>query len=210
MLNSETNDYINSHTTPGPELLYRLYRETNLKTVYPRMVSGHFQGRLLSMFSKLINPTTILEIGTFTGYATICLAEGLRKGGTIHTIEAEPEMQDIFVKYFIEAGIHDNVIIHTGKALDIIPEINTFFDLVFMDADKDNYLNYYQMIFAKIRPGGVLIADNALWGGKVVNNHRDKETRGIIAFNDFVQNDTASENILLPVRDGLMIIRKIS
>lgn len=208
MNNEELDQYIKSHTTREPELLFRLYRETYLKTVYPRMLSGHVQGRFLSMISHMIKPECVLEIGTFTGYATICLSEGLAKKGRIHTMDIDPELQDIFMKYFYEAGIKDKITAHTGNALNLIHETPDDIDLVFIDADKENYLNYYKAILPKVKSNGFLIADNTLWGGKVFHTDNDKETRGIIEFNEYVQNDNTTENVLVPLRDGLTIIRK--
>lgn len=209
MIKREFERYAVNHTSPESGLLQRLYRETHLKTVYPRMISGQLQGKLLEMFSHMAQPARILEIGTFTGYATLCLARGLTENGIIHTVEAEPEMQEIFKKYFVEAGIADKVKIHIGQALDIIPKIKETFDLIFIDADKDNYLNYYKMLLPKLRLSGFLIADNAFWGGKVLKKDKDKETQGIIDFNEFVQMDNRVENVLLTVRDGLMVVRKL-
>ncbi len=209
MIKKEFDKYARNHTTNETDLLKRLYRETHLKTVYPRMISGHLQGKFLELISYMIKPRRILEIGTFTGYSTICLAKGMTEDGIIHTIESEPEMQWIFGKYFEEAGISEKVVIHIDQALNVIPQTDEEFDLVFIDADKDNYLNYYQLLLPKLRPGGFLIADNAFWGGKVIKNDKDRETQAIIEFNDFVQLDDRVENALLTVRDGLMVVRKI-
>ncbi len=208
MIERRYEKYAESHTSPEPGILKNLYRETNLKTVYPRMISGHMQGKFLEMISHMIHPDKILEIGTFTGYSTICLASGLAKEGEIHTIEVMTELKEIFMKYFKETGIISKVKVHTGKAMDIINELNEKFDLVYIDADKDNYLNYYKAVFPKVNKGGFIIADNAFWGGKVLKQVDDKETQGIIEFNEFVQKDNRVENILLTIRDGLMMIRK--
>lgn len=211
MISKNIEEYINQHLSEEDSLLKKLFRETNIKVLNPRMLSGHFQGKLLEMFSKMINPKFILEIGTYTGYSAICLAKGLKKDGELHTIEINPELFDFARKYFIEAGHEFDIIQHTGSAIDIIPEINHKWDLVFIDADKDNYLNYFKLIVDKVRTDGFIIADNALWDGKVIKPGKsiDKETRGVIDFNEFVHHDSRVENILLPVRDGLMLMRKI-
>lgn len=209
MIKKDYQEYADTHSSPDSELLNELYRETYLKTVYPRMISGSYQGKVLGMISHMIRPKTILEIGTFTGYSTICLSQGLPKDGKIHTIEVNPEMQDIFMKYFRKASIENDVVVHTGPALEIIPQLDETFDLVFIDADKENYLNYYNLVFEKVRMGGFILADNAFWDGKVIREDHDKETRGITEFNEFVQNDPRVENVLLTIRDGLMLVRKV-
>ena len=175
------------------------------------MLSGHTQGRLLPMISKMIKPGTILEIGTFTGYSAICFAEGLTENGMLHCIEINPEYEEIIQRYIDNSGFHNKIKIHIGDALKIIPEFKEIFDLVFIDAGKEQYLRYYKLIFDKVKSGGFILADNALWDGKVLQEEKniDKETRGIKEFNDFVQQDARVENFLLPFRDGLMIIRKI-
>lgn len=201
--------YAGLHTSPEPPLLQELYRETHLKTMYPRMLSGHLQGQFLKMVSQMLQPKRILEIGTFTGYSTICLAQGLTSDGLIHTIDSNEESVAIGKKYFEKAGFQDKIITHTGNAVDIIPAIDECCDLVFIDADKENYLNYYHLVFDKIKSGGIILADNAFWDGKVLNPlPNDQETKGIVAFNQFVKNDHRVDNILLTLRDGLMIIRK--
>jgi caffeoyl-CoA O-methyltransferase len=203
--------YAEAFTTPEPPVLSRLNRETNLSRVYPRMLSGHLQGTLLGMISHMISPERILEIGTFTGYSAICLASGLTGTGILHTIEVNPEEERDILKFIAEAGMEDKIRLHIGEGLHVIPTLKETWDLVFIDADKPNYLNYYQMVFDSVRPGGFILADNAFWGGKVMDpGTADKETEGIIRFNDFVMNDERVENVLLPVRDGLMLIRKIA
>jgi caffeoyl-CoA O-methyltransferase len=219
LIDPELEKYAEVHTSAEPPVLAKLTRETHLTQMYPRMLSGHLQGTLLRMISGMIKPFRILEIGTFTGYSAICLAAGLTgrpgKGSDIepallHTIEVDPELETMIRKYLLEAGVEDKVILHTGNAEEVIPTLNETWDLVFIDADKPNYLNYYRMVFDHVRPGGFILADNALWDGKVLDPATEsKDTRGIIEFNDFVQNDPRVENLLLPVRDGLMIVRKM-
>jgi predicted O-methyltransferase YrrM len=209
---SETDiyNYAEVFSTGESPLLQKLNRETHLKILYPRMLSGKLQGNLLKMLSCMLRPSSILEIGTYTGYSAICLAEGLTDRGMLHTIEVNPELEDMISRYFKEAGIKGKTKLHIGNAIDIIPTINTTFDLVFIDADKENYLNYYNLVFDKVRKGGFILADNVLWGGKVLKeNANDKETKGIKEFNEFVQQDKRVENMLLPLRDGLMIVRKL-
>ncbi len=202
--------YAEDFTTDESPLLQKLYRETNLKILYPQMLSGKLQGSLLKMISKMIRPEKILEIGTFTGYSAICLSEGLAANGVLHTIEVNPELEEMIRRYFAEAGISDKVKLHIGNALDIILTLDDTFDLVFIDADKENYLNYFKMIFDKVRKGGFILADNVLWGGKVLKKtpSSDTESNGIKEFNEYVKNDDRVENVLLPIRDGVMIIRK--
>jgi len=211
MISKKLENYTLLHTSEEDPLLKELYRETNLKVLYPRMLSGHLQGKLLVLFSYMINPTFILEIGTYTGYSAICLAKGLKPGGKLITIEINPELVDFAQNYFDRSGLSSSIEQKTGKALDIIPHLTEEWDLVFIDADKENYLNYYKMVIDQVRTGGFIIADNVLWDGKVLDSRvkPDKETRGITEFNDFIQRDSRVENVLLPVRDGLMILRKI-
>jgi predicted O-methyltransferase YrrM len=174
-------------------------------------MSGHLQGKFLEMISWMIRPERVLEIGTYTGYSAICLASGLSENGLIHTIEVNQELEDFIKRYIKKAGLTGKINIHIGNALEIIPRLDETFDLVFIDADKENYLNYYNLVFEKVRKGGFILADNALWNGKVVESNKkpDKETEGIIEFNDFVRNDKRVENVLLPLRDGVMIVRKL-
>lgn len=210
MIDPKLEKYAEEHTSQESEVLHRLNRETHLKALMPRMLSGHLQGQFLQMISQMIQPKNILEVGTYTGYSAICLAQGLKVEGVIHTIEKNPEHEDRAKSFFKEAGIEHQVNYHLGDAKEIIPSIEETFDLVFLDADKDNYLNYYHLIFDKLNSGGYILADNVLWSGKVLTtpNSKDKEALGIIAFNDFVQQDDRVENVLLPMRDGLMMIRK--
>ena len=173
------------------------------------MISGHYQGRLLSMISYMIHPSCILEIGTYTGYSAICLAEGLKEGGLIHTIEINVELEEIIKNNLTKAGIIDKVKLYIGNALEIIPELVFDFDMIFLDADKVNYLKYYELLVTNLKPGGIIIADNVLWSGKVVaQNDQDKEARFLMQFNDYVISDIRVENILMPLRDGIMLIRK--
>lgn len=208
-IHPDFESYAEKFSSPEPDYLKELYRETNLKTMYPRMMSGHLQGQFLTIISRLLQPRRILEIGTFTGYSGICLAQGLAPEGQLHTIDSNPESVAIGRKYFEKAGVHHKIITHIGNAMTIIPQIDEVFDMVFIDADKENYLNYYQMVFDKVRTGGLILADNAFWDGKVLDEQTaDQETRGIIEFNHYVQQDDRIESLLLTLRDGLMMIRK--
>ena len=210
LIRSEIYDYAENHSSKEPAVLQELRRETWQKTLAPRMLSGHLQGRLLSLISKLVQPKNILEIGTFTGYSAICLAEGIKKGGKLHTIDSNEELFDFQKKYFIKAGLENTIVQHTGDAIQIIPEIITKFDLVFIDADKKDYIQYYDLIIEKLNKGGVIITDNVLWSGKVVGNvlANDMETMEIMKYNEKIKNDKHVETILLPFRDGISITRK--
>jgi predicted O-methyltransferase YrrM len=179
-----------------------------LKVLMPRMLSGHYQGRVLGMLSNMLRPSRILEIGTFTGYATLCLAEGLTENGMLHTIDINQELESMVRGNFLKSDFNTRIAYHLGNALEIIPTLDEVFDLVFIDADKKNNANYYQMVFDKIRPGGMIIVDNVLWSGKVLNGAADKDTVEIKKFNEMVHNDTRVEKLILPVRDGLFVIRK--
>jgi predicted O-methyltransferase YrrM len=209
--NHPVMEYALEHTTTEDEVLARLYRETNLKTIYPRMLSGHLQGKLLEMISRMISPSRILEIGTFTGYSAICLAKGLTTGGLLHTIDKNDELAEMALKYFLLAGMADIIILHTGDAREIIPDLNEQFDLIYIDGDKQQYMQYYEKAMNKLKIGGFILADNVLWDGKVLPGSKiqDKETQGIIGFNKFVLNDQRVEKLFLPFRDGIYIIRKI-
>jgi caffeoyl-CoA O-methyltransferase len=204
------DDYAVKHTSPEPELLSNLSRETFLKVLQPRMLSGHYQGRLLSMISKLVNPGRILEIGTYTGYSALCLAEGLKDHGELHTIDINEELTDIQQKYFNLSPFKTMIQSHLGPAAEIIPTIPGEFDLVFMDADKPNYLVYLDLIMEKIKPGGILLTDNVLWSGKVIEKlaEDDESTIALLEYNKRIAEDPHLETILLPVRDGLSITRK--
>lgn len=206
------NEYARQHSSPEDEVLAALNRETHLRTVYPNMLSGPLQGKFLEMVSHLLAPRRILEIGTFTGYSSICMARGLAEGGLLHTIDINDETMVIAKKYIHLAALDDKIILHTGKAIDIISNIQEIFDLVFIDADKPEYISYYNAVFKKLRVGGVILADNVLWGGKVLNENKypDRETKGILDFNKFVSEDVRVEKVMIPLRDGLLMIRKVS
>jgi len=204
--------YAENHTTPESELIAKLNRDTYANVLAPRMLSGHLQGRLLSLFSKMIRPKAILEIGTYTGYAALCLAEGLDKEGVLHTIDINEELETRITRFFKESDYKDNITLHIGNALDIIPNLKEEFQLVFIDADKDNYINYYKLLIDRLPNGAIIMADNVLWSGKVIDNKQlaeDKDTQTLDEFNKMVQQDPRVENILLPVRDGIMVARKL-
>ena len=204
-------DYTLSKSSDEPEILKELNRETHLKILNPRMLSGNYQGRILSLISKILRPKSILEIGTYTGYSTICFSEGLHDKGFIHTIDHNEELIDIQNKYFKKAGISEKVIQYSGDAIKIIDKLNFEFDLVFIDADKENYPLYFDLIIDKVKSGGVIIADNILWSGKILDKVEDDDlaTKSILEFNEKVDSDKRVETVILPVRDGLSLIRKI-
>lgn len=210
-LPEKLDDYVVSHSQEEPELLQELTRETYQKILQPIMLSGPYQGRVLSMISKLINPTTVLELGTFTGYSTICLAEGLKKNGIIHTIDINEELEDFQRKYFDKSGFGNQIIQHVGNAIDIIPTIDASFDLIFIDADKPNYSNYFHLVIDKVNPGGIILSDNVLWHGKVIEdvNEKDISTKAVLDYNTLLKNDPRIETVVLPIRDGLTISRKL-
>ena len=210
-LPKELDEYIEAHTSDQSDVLYRLWRETHLKVNMPQMLSGHVQGQVLELFSQLVNPLNILEIGTFTGYSGICLSQGLKEGGRLYSIEIDPELEDMIKRYWTEAGMIDKTQLMIGNAMEIIPGLDARFDLVFIDADKVNYPNYFDLIIPKMNVGGLLLGDNVLWSGKVINTEvDDKDTEGIRAFNKKVQEDPRVQNVLIPERDGLMAVRKVS
>ncbi len=206
----ELDKYILNHIDKEDEVLYELDRETNLKVLGGRMISGHLQGQVLTMLSKMIQPKTILELGTFTGYSAICLAKGLRENGKLITIEIDDELETFAAKYFKKAGIQDKIDQRIGSALEIIPHLKETFDLVFIDADKREYTKYFEMVLDKVQSGGYIIADNTLWSGKVLNSPApdDNYTKGIIEFNAAIKNDNRIEKVILPLRDGMTLIRK--
>lgn len=204
-------EYAENHSQSEPELLQELNRETWQKVLQPRMLSGHLQGRVLSLLSKLIHPKHILEIGTYTGYSALCLAEGLQREGEIHTIDINEELKTFQRRYFDKSGYGDQIFQYTGNALDIIPTFDKAFDLAFIDADKVNYENYFNLIVPKMKPGGLILTDNVLWSGKVIEplKPNDTDTQGILAFNKRANTDERVESILLPIRDGIMISRVV-
>ena len=201
--------YVQQHSEQEPDLLQELARETHLKVLQPRMLSGAYQGRLLSLISKLITPKHILEIGTFTGYSALCMAEGLHANGRIDTIDVDEELTEMQRRYFDVSGYGKQIFQHLGNAAEIIPTLNGNFDLVFIDADKEQYPLYFDLIIERIQAGGLIIADNVLWSGKVVTNATDEATQALQLFNKKMVEDTRVETVLLPVRDGLTLIRKI-
>ncbi len=207
---TELSDYISSHTTPEDPVLTELYRETHLKVLHPRMLSGHYQGKFLELISRIVRPDYVLEIGTYTGYSAICLAKGLSDHGRVITIDRNEEIAAIANKYFVLSGLQHKIELITGDALEIIPDLDHTFDLVFIDGDKKEYPDYYRRIIEKTRTGGIILADNVLWDGKVLLNFdkADQDTRSIIDFNEMVIKDSRVENIILPLRDGLMMMRK--
>jgi len=201
-------EYLIQTCDPEPDYLVNIHRETYLKETMPHMLSGHFQGRLLSFLSKLKAPKSILEIGTFTGYATLCLAEGLVADGKLHTIDIDPERADRVMEYFLHSPYAKQIIQHTGDALDVIPTIREEFDLVFIDADKKNNIAYFEMILPKLSKGGLILLDNVLWKGKVLSETHDKQTQQIHKENQQLASDPRVEKLILPVRDGLYLLRK--
>lgn len=205
------NVYTEDHTSPESDLLEKINRDTQANVLQPRMLSGHLQGRVLAMFSKMIKPKRVLEIGTYTGYSALCFAEGLAEGGLIHTIDINEELKDRINKYFSDSEYADQLKLHIGNALDIVPSLEETWDLVFIDADKENYINYYNLVIDHLSVGGYIIADNVLWSGKVLNDPQslDLDTRVLAEYNAMVQADKRVENVLFPVRDGLMVCRKI-
>lgn len=210
-LSEDLDKYIVNHSENEPELLQQLTRETYQKILQPRMLSGHYQGRVLSMISKLVNPKYILEIGTYTGYSALCLAEGLQADGELHTIDSNEELFDFQRKYFDKSAYANQIHQHLGNALDIIPKLNMRPDLVFIDADKENYSNYFNIIIEKLNTGGIILSDNVLWSGKILDTtlkKEDKSTPAIIEYNTLLKNDSRIETVVLPIRDGLTISRK--
>jgi predicted O-methyltransferase YrrM len=210
-LNPKLLKYIEEHSTAEDEVLADLRRQTFLKVVHPRMISGPVQGKFLHMISSLIQAENILEIGTYTGYSAICMARGMKENGRLITLEVNDELEKIQDKYFRLAGLSDRIRRITGDAREIIPNLNENFDLVFIDADKEQYPEYYQMVKPKLRKGGLIIADNVLWDGKVIDDQfrNDRPTQSIKKFNTLINKDKELENLLLPLRDGLMLIRKL-
>ena len=208
-LSSELEQYVENHSSAEPELLQELSRETHLKILQPRMLSGHFQGRVLSILSKMISPKYILEIGTFTGYATLCLAEGLSSDGILHTIDVNEELAEIQDKYFEKSPFRSQIVQHIGHALDIIPTLPNGIDIVFIDADKKNYPNYFDAVITKMKKDGIILSDNVLWSGKILEEvkNNDKHTQILLEYNKKINTDPRVESVLLPIRDGLTISR---
>jgi len=210
-LPKKIDQYVVAHSQPEPQLLQELSKETWQKVLAPRMLSGHLQGRVLSMLSKLVRPKNILEIGTYTGYSALCLAEGMRKDGKLHTIDINEELYDFQRKYFDKSGYGDQIIQHLGNALEIIPELSENFDLVFIDADKSNYPNYLEMLLPKLKSGAVILSDNVLWSGKVVEKVKedDIDTQALLRYNKMLNENLRLETVLLPIRDGLTLSRVV-
>jgi caffeoyl-CoA O-methyltransferase len=208
-INTCLEAYVTKHTGKEPELLQKLARETNLKVLQPRMLSGAYQGRLLSLLAKLVSPKRILEIGTYTGYSALCLAEGLQTDGRIDTIDKDEELTDIQRRYFDASGFGKKIVQHLGNAAEIIPTLKGTFDFVFIDADKEQYPRYFDLIVDRVRSGGLIIADNVLWSGKVTKDAVDQATASLQIFNNKVALDNRVETVVLPVRDGLTLLRKI-
>lgn len=209
-LPQKLDEYIVKHSQDEPELLQQLTRETYQKILQPIMLSGPYQGRVLSMISKLINPKSILELGTFTGYSTLCLAEGLHAEGEIHTIDVNEELVDFQRKYFNKSDYGNQIHQHLGNALDVIPKLDKTFDLVFIDADKPNYVNYFHLIIDKLNSGGIILSDNVLWHGKVIEelDPKDNSTKVVLEYNTILKEDSRIETVMFPIRDGLTISRK--
>lgn len=208
-ISQELEDYVSNHSENEPALLAALNRETHQKILLPRMLSGHFQGRVLSMLSKLIRPVNILEIGTYTGYATLCLCEGMQENGTVDTIDINEELMDFQKKYFDLSDWKGQIFQHLGDATEIIPSLDKKYDLVFVDADKENYLTYFEIILPKMNKGGIILSDNVLWSGKVLEtpNPKDLSTNVLLEYNKKLKEDPRVETILLPIRDGLTVSR---
>jgi caffeoyl-CoA O-methyltransferase len=209
-MNKWIEQYLHDYSSPEDPVLEDLYRQTHIKFVNPNMSTGHIQGKLLEFLSVMIKPSSILEIGTYTGYSAICLAKGLRPGGKLYTIEISDELREFSDSYFKKAGFDNTIVRITGRAQDIVPKLNQMFDLVYIDGDKREYTEYYNSIIRKTNPGGYIIADNILWGEKVLEkNSKDPQTRGIVEFNEMIRQQKDIEKVILPLRDGLMLIRKI-
>ncbi len=208
ILNEQLQRYAEQHTTPENDLLKIINRDTHANVLMPRMLSGHLQGRVLSMISRMIRPRVVLEIGTYTGYSALCLVEGLADGGKLITIDINEELEEKVSEYF--KSFRDKIDYRIGRAIDILPTVEETFDLVFIDADKSNYANYFDLVIDKVKPGGFILADNVFWSGKVLDERPDADTRAIISFNQKIHEDKRVENVLLPIRDGIMIIRKLS
>lgn len=211
LIDHDIEAFCEQHTTAESDLLYRLNRQTHLETLHPRMLSGHLQGRFLSFIASMMQPKYVLEIGTFTGYSALCLAEGMPNDGVLHTIEKNIEYEDRILHYVRQSAYAERIFLHIGDAKKITTTLQYPWDLVFIDADKEDYQAYYDLILPSLRKGGIILVDNTLWNGKVTHEvaHNDRDTKSILAFNDFVQNDKRVRNLLLPFRDGIMMIEKL-
>jgi len=209
-ISQKLDDYVCAHSENEPEILYELNRQTHISVMQPRMLSGHFQGRVLSMLSHMIQPENVLEIGTYTGYSALCFAEGLAKNGKIITIDKNEELEDLVQEFVGKAGFENRIDCIIGDAMEVIPTLNQYFDLVFIDADKSNYINYYNLVFDRVKTGGYIILDNVLWSGKVLEKlaKNDKDTSVLVELNKIIHEDERVQEVLLPIRDGLMIVRK--
>ncbi len=207
-MSEELEQYILSHIDPEPQLLREIYRQTCLTTTYPHMCSGHLQGRMLKMLARMISPRRVLEIGTFTGYSALCLAEGMPEDAELHTIEIDDEKEEMILARFEASPYRERIHLHIGDAFEVVPRIEGEFDLVFIDANKRNYSEYYLLVLPRVCKGGFIIADNTLWAGKVATESNDPQSRGILAFNDLVAADPSVDKVILPLRDGLTIIQK--
>ena len=209
LIRTDIQVYAERHTSPESDLLRTINRETYERVMAPRMLSGHLQGRFLAMISCMVQPKRILEIGTYTGYSAICLAEGLQPGGKLITLDVNEELEDMVRKNFEKAALAAQIDFRIGNAVDIIPQLNGKFDLVFIDADKENYSRYFDLVIDNVNLNGIILADNVLWSGKVLDENPDKDTKAIIAFNRKVAEDGRIQNVLLPIRDGIMMMRKV-
>lgn len=210
IIQKDIQAYAERHTSEESALLKKINRDTHAQVLMPRMLSGQLQGRVLSMISCMIRPRVILEVGTYTGYSALCLAEGLQENGKLITIDINEELSDRVKGYFREAGVQDRIDYHIGDARQVIPRLQEKFDLVFIDADKENYAHYFDLVIDRVNLNGIILADNVLWSGKVLQDKPDKDTRAIVEFNEKIQRDRRVENVLLPIRDGMMLMRKIS
>lgn len=208
LVSSEIEAYIQAHTTAEDEVLKALNRQTHADILMPQMLSGQVQGTFLKMITQIFQPKRLLEIGTFTGYTAICFAQAMPEDGLVHTIDINEELENIIQKYIKSAGVEKKIILHIGNAIKIIPTLEEEFDMVFIDADKINYSNYYQLVMDKLRSGGIILADNVLWSGKIIDKIKDKDTKALDDFNKLVQNDVRVDNVLISIRDGIMMIRK--
>jgi caffeoyl-CoA O-methyltransferase len=209
IINPDLQDYAERHTSPESDLLKRINRETHAQVLQPRMLSGHLQGRVLSMISHIVKPSVALEIGTYTGYSALCIAEGLKEGGKLVTIDINDELEERVRQYVNGSELKSKIDFRIGNALEVIPRLGLRYDLVFIDADKENYARYYDLVIDNVNLDGIILADNVLWSGKVLQPKPDKDTKAIIDFNTKVHQDARIENVLLPIRDGIMMMRKV-